>query len=142
MSGRTSPSPRCCAIWGSAHRKFTPKTAEHGFLLIEDFGDDVYTRLLARGADEGALYALAIDTLAALHRAVAERGRPALPPYDEARLLDEAALLADWYAPSVLGAALPDAARDEYLARWRQILPLAALPRRRRWCCAIIMSTI
>src|SRR4051794_1607916 len=100
----------------------------HGFLLIEDFGDEVYTRLLARGADEHAFYALAVDTLAALHRAVAERGCPALPPYDEARLLDEAALLADWYAPSVLGAALPDAARDDYLARWRQILPLAASP--------------
>src|SRR3954452_10528636 len=39
---------------------------QRGFLLIEDFGDAVYTRLLARGADEAALYALAIDTLAAL----------------------------------------------------------------------------
>ena len=112
-------------------------------MLIEDFGDDVYTRLLARGADELALYALAVDTLAALHRAVAERGRPALPAYDEARLLDEAALLADWYAPSVLGRALPDAVRDEYLAL------LAAHPaacrrqrRRRRWYCATITSTI
>jgi aminoglycoside/choline kinase family phosphotransferase len=101
---------------------------EHGFLLIEDFGDDLYTRLLARGDDEGALYGLAIDTLAALHRAVAERGRPPLPPYDEIRLLDEAALLIDWYAPDVLGAELPNGARDEYLACWRQILPLAALP--------------
>jgi aminoglycoside/choline kinase family phosphotransferase len=101
---------------------------EQGFLLIEDFGDDVYTRLLARGVDESALYALAIDTLAALHRAIAERVRPALPPYDKTRLLDEVALLADWYAPSVLGAALPDAVRDEYLTRWRQILSLAALP--------------
>src|SRR5260221_14147850 len=34
----------------------------HGFLLIEDFGDDSYTKLLARGADEATLYALAIDT--------------------------------------------------------------------------------
>jgi N-acetylmuramate 1-kinase len=101
---------------------------ERGFLLIEDFGDDSYTRLLARGADEGALYGLAVDTLAALHRAVAERGRPALPPYDAARLLDEAALLADWYAPDVLGTTLPDVARDDYLARWRDVLPLAALP--------------
>jgi N-acetylmuramate 1-kinase len=101
---------------------------ERGFLLIEDFGDDIYTRLLARGADERALYALAIDTLASLHRAVAERGTPALPPYDENRLLDEASLLADWYAPDVLGAALPEQARDDYLARWRDILPLAALP--------------
>lgn len=99
-----------------------------GFLLIEDFGDDSYTRLLARGGDERALYALAIDTLAALHRAVAEHGPPMLPPYDETRLLDEAALLADWYAPSVLDRALPDGARDDYLARWRDILPLAAPP--------------
>jgi aminoglycoside/choline kinase family phosphotransferase len=99
-----------------------------GFLLIEDFGDDSYTRLLARGAEERALYALAVDTLAALHRAVAGRGRPALPPYDAARLLDEAALLAEWYAPEVLGGALPDAARDDYLARWRRILPQVALP--------------
>ena len=63
-----------------------------------------------------------------MHRAVAERGRPALPLYDETRLLDEAALLVDWYVPSVLGAALPDQARDDYLARWRDILPLAVLP--------------
>src|SRR4051794_26251456 len=101
---------------------------ERGFLLIEDFGDDIYTRLLAHGADERALYALAIDTLAALHRAVAEHGPPALPPYDETRLLDEAALLADWYAPDVIGGALPEQVRDDYLARWRDILPLAALP--------------
>ena len=36
-----------------------------GFLLLEDFGDDTYTRLLARGADEPALYRLAVDTLVA-----------------------------------------------------------------------------
>ena len=98
-----------------------------GFLLIEDFGDDLYTRLLAAGADERQLYGLAIDTLAALHRAVAAAGLPDLPPYDEARLLEEAALLADWYAPSVLGTPLPQRARDDYLARWRAALPEAAL---------------
>jgi len=102
--------------------------AARGFLLIEDFGDDVYTRLLTAGADEVALYALAIDTLVALHRAVAASGPPALPPYDEVRLIDEAALLVDWYAPSVLGAPLPAAARDGYLAGWRKILPQATLP--------------
>ncbi len=106
--------------------------SERGFLLIEDFGDDLYTRLLDAtapgGADEAALYALAIDTLVALHQAVAAHGLPALPPYDEARLLAEAALLVEWYAPSVLGVALPPASREDYLARWRDILPLAALP--------------
>src|SRR5216683_3949259 len=100
----------------------------HGFLLIEDFGDDSYTRLIARGADEAALYALAIDTLIALHRAVAAHGLPVLPPYDEARLLAEAALLVDWYAPEVLGAPLAPAAGEDYLARWRDILRQAMLP--------------
>src|SRR3979409_986975 len=77
---------------------------ERGFLLIEDFGDDTYTKLLAKGADEAALYTLAIDTLVALHRVVEAERLPELPPYDEARLLTEAALLVDWYMPSVLGA--------------------------------------
>jgi len=99
-----------------------------GFLLIEDFGDDSYTRLLTRGADEATLYALAIDTLIALHLAVAAEGLPALPPYDDERLLTEAALLVDWYAPSVLGTALPAAAREDYLARWRDVLPQAMVP--------------
>jgi aminoglycoside/choline kinase family phosphotransferase len=94
----------------------------HGFLLIEDFGDDTYTRLLARGADEAALYALAIDTLVALQRAVAAEDAPDLPPYDEARLLAEAALLADWYYPAATGNALAEAEREDYLARWRGVL--------------------
>jgi len=102
--------------------------AQRGFLLIEDFGDDLYTRLLAAGADEAALYALAIDALIALHRAVAERGPPTLPSYDEERLLTEASLLPDWYVPTVLSGPLPSAARDDYLERWEEVLPQAALP--------------
>ena len=99
-----------------------------GFLLIEDFGDDTYTRLLDRGADEPALYTLAVDTLVALQRAVEARGSPDLPPYDAERLLAEAALLVDWYAPAALGEPLSDARRDEYLDLWRTLLPHAALP--------------
>jgi N-acetylmuramate 1-kinase len=97
---------------------------ELGVLLIEDFGDDTYTRLLARGASEGELYSLAIDTLVALQRAVVEP--PALPPYDETALLGEAALLVDWYAPCALGATLAPELRDEYLDLWRDVLPLVA----------------
>jgi aminoglycoside/choline kinase family phosphotransferase len=99
---------------------------ELGILLIEDFGDDTYTRLLAGGADEAALYTLAIDTLVALQRAVAKP--PDLPPYDEPTLLGEAALLVDWYAPAVLGAPLSPGARDAYIGLWSAMLPHAALP--------------
>jgi len=100
---------------------------ERGFLLIEDFGDDTYTQLLGAGADEAWLYSLAIDTLVALQRAVATAGLPALPCYDEERFLAEAALLIDWYAPAVLDASLPDAVREDYLVRWRAVLPEALL---------------
>jgi hypothetical protein len=99
---------------------------ELGLLLIEDFGDDTYTRLIACGADEADLYKLAIDTLVALQRAVTTA--PDLPPYDEERLLAEAALLIDWYAPEMLGAPLSADLREEYSALWREALALAALP--------------
>jgi N-acetylmuramate 1-kinase len=98
---------------------------EQGILLIEDFGDDTYTRLLARGVDEHELYTLAIDTLITLQRAVTTP--PALPPYNEEALLREAALLVEWYAPAVLGTPLSPAPCAEYLALWREALPLAAV---------------
>jgi len=94
---------------------------DQGFLLLEDFGDDTYTRLLARGADEPALYTLAVDTLIALQRAAGPRGTPELPPYDIERLLGEAALLVDWYRP------LAGELREEYLALWRAVLPDAVV---------------
>ena len=94
---------------------------DQGFLLLEDFGDDTYTRLLARGADEPALYALAVDTLIALQRAAGPRGTPELAPYDIERLLGEAALLVDWYRP------LAGELREEYLALWRGVLPDAVV---------------
>jgi aminoglycoside/choline kinase family phosphotransferase len=94
-----------------------------GFLLLEDFGDDTYTRLIARGADEKGLYALAIDTLVELQRRVAGSGVPGgLPAYDETRLVEEALLLVDWHLPALLGRPLEPELRDDYRARWTQIL--------------------
>ena len=39
-----------------------------GLLLLEDFGDGTFTRLIAQGADTTALYRLAVDALAVIHR--------------------------------------------------------------------------
>jgi N-acetylmuramate 1-kinase len=107
-----------CSLGLSAPEVLAEDRGE-GFLLLEDFGDDTYTRLLERGADEGGLYALAVDTLVAMQRAAELRGIPGMPAYDTGRLLAEAALLVDWYMP--LAAEL----RDEYLGLWRAVLPLA-----------------
>jgi N-acetylmuramate 1-kinase len=97
-----------------------------GFLLLEDFGDETYNRLLVDGADERELYALAVDTLVALQQAVADGNPPKLPPYDERMLLGEAALLVDWYLPAVRGAPLDVRRRAEYLELWREVLSQAS----------------
>ncbi len=100
-----------------------------GFLLLDDFGDATYTRALAAGADERALYARATDLLADLHRRPPPGPGAGVPPYSDAMLLDEAVLFVDWYLERGLGMALPAGARDGYLDAWRRCLPaLRAAP--------------
>jgi aminoglycoside/choline kinase family phosphotransferase len=106
----------------SAPRVFAADEAA-GLLLLEDLGDATFTRLLAAGGDEAELYRMAVDLLIDLHR----RPAPAdLPAYDEARLLAEAMLLPDWYAPAI-GRPLSDEARQDYRDLWQKLLPLADL---------------
>jgi aminoglycoside/choline kinase family phosphotransferase len=91
----------------------------HGLLLIEDFGEHTFTRLLLNGADETALYELATDTLIALHRLPADQAIPGdLASYDQQHLQDEAVLWADWYIPAVTGAPMPAAMRKSYVMAW------------------------
>ncbi len=97
---------------------------ERGLLLLEDFGDDTFTRLLAAGSDERQLYSLAVDLLIELHRNPRATS-VALPPYDETRLLAEASLLTDWYLPAI-GQALSADAREEYLSLWRRAFAVFA----------------
>ncbi|WP_018947512.1 aminoglycoside phosphotransferase family protein [Thioalkalivibrio sp. AKL17] len=100
-----------------------------GFLVLEDLGDRTFTRALAEGEDEKALYQRAIDRLADLHRAWPQRpaeATPALPAYDTPRLLDEARLFIDWYVPEQQGHPPTEAARGAWETAWTQTLD--ALP--------------
>ena len=92
-----------------------------GLLIIEDLGDETYTRRLANGGDERALYTLAVDTLIALHR-TEQAATAAIPPYDEARLLEEAVLLTDWFLPAASGRETAPGLREEYCELWRRLL--------------------
>lgn len=115
---------RHLAVMGYSAPRLLAEDEDAGFLLLEDLGDATYTRELARGADERALYAMAVDLLIDLHRRT-DAVASGIPPYDDARLLAEAALLIDWYTPAITGAPVPDDARETYLAAWRAMLPLA-----------------
>ncbi len=94
--------------------------AKAGLLLLEDFGDDTYTRLLQDGVDELELYQLATDTLIKLHRSYTPLD--SVPPYDDERLLNEAALLVDWYLPAIRGSKITANKRDNYLQLWQEAL--------------------
>jgi aminoglycoside/choline kinase family phosphotransferase len=97
--------------------------AEHGLLLLEDFGDDTYTRLFARGHDEAKLYGLAVDLLVDLHRKFAPARHSGLPAFDDARALREVSLLLDWYWPATQEGPVTAELRESYLAAWRAVLP-------------------
>jgi aminoglycoside/choline kinase family phosphotransferase len=101
------------AIWA--------EDAAAGLLVIEDFGDATYAAELAKGADEAALYALAVDVLIALHRHP-DAASVELPPYDEAAYFREAELLVDWYLPAITGRPSPHALKVDYLGLWREAL--------------------
>jgi aminoglycoside/choline kinase family phosphotransferase len=94
-----------------------------GLLLLEDFGDDTYTRLLAQGESETHLYELAVDLLIELRRLPLETLR-ALPVFDEPRTMEGLGRFLDWYWPAVQGAPAPADAAEAFTAAWRSVLPL------------------
>ena len=79
-----------------------------GFVLLEDYGDDRLTPLLARRPElEPELYATAIDLLAELQR----HALPAhVPDYDLNELRREVLLFTDWYLPALGPTTKPGAA--------------------------------
>jgi aminoglycoside/choline kinase family phosphotransferase len=108
---------------GLSAPKIFAEDVEQGFLLLEDLGDDTYARKLAGGADEAALYALAVDLLIDLHRRFDVAQAADVPRFDKARALREVNLLLDWYWPAVMGGPAGDALRASYAAAWEAAWP-------------------
>ncbi|WP_417458334.1 aminoglycoside phosphotransferase family protein [Kordiimonas sp.] len=99
-----------------------------GYALIEDFGDDTFTRLLEAGKDARTLYMIATDVLITLHSH--ERARDiALAPYDMPSLLREAALFVDWFVPAVRGRSVSAEERTCYMVAFEEALGGVALCR-------------
>ncbi len=92
-----------------------------GFAVIEDFGNDTYGNLITSGANETALYELAVDTLAALHRHP-DMNAVSVPPYDNEALLREALELVDWYYPYRFGTEIERQHRNDYIEAWQTVL--------------------
>jgi aminoglycoside/choline kinase family phosphotransferase len=98
---------------------------DDGLLLLEDFGDGTFTRLMAQGTDPTELYSLAVDALAVIHRDFRPDQATAidLPRYDADLFIDQVMLLADVYVPAALGRAATASERTELEQAWRATVP-------------------
>jgi N-acetylmuramate 1-kinase len=108
--------------YGYSAPRILGKDVENGFLLLDDFGDSTYTKALASGANEQALYALALDLLVDLRHRPIDGVPNSVPAYDDDKLLAEAALFIDWYLVPGIELRLTDTEREMYLAAWRECL--------------------
>src|SRR5579864_9464431 len=79
--------------------------AAGGFLLLEDLGDNTFSRVLGAGGDEAELYGRATDVLIALHAAPRHGLMPGLGGYVGETLIEAAMLLPEWYLPAAKGSA-------------------------------------
>lgn len=97
-----------------------------GFLLLEDLGDDTFSRLLkADIAREEEYYEAAAKLLAHWHKGALPP--VSLPLYDTPLLMREIMLFPNWFLPQIMdGAELVDA-QQSYEALWRELISQAPL---------------
>ncbi len=99
--------------------------AAQGFVLLEDFGDDLYADVLGRGVDEDVLYGAAIDAIARLHVEPAPprlSSGAALYEYDLTACLAETDLMTEWFMPLALGRRASVDEMSEHRDLWRELL--------------------
>jgi aminoglycoside/choline kinase family phosphotransferase len=116
----------------------TPRVLAHdveqGFMLLEDFGDQLYLPCLqaAQGNDNvedgdmqrvDVLYTQAINALLMLQ---SDNSPSRLPPYDQTRLHTELSLFDEWFCGRMLGIELNDSEKKLLADTWH-FLEQAAL---------------
>ncbi len=95
------------------------RSDEKGLLLLEDFGDATFTRLLDNQAEPEKLYTLAADVLIALHKH--PRAIPKdLRVYHPEKMLEDMELFLEWNTPTIAQAG-----KDEFRTIWQDVLPRA-----------------
>ncbi len=92
---------------------------KNGLLLLEDFGDDSFARLLDNQGKPEKFYTLATDVLIALHQHP-QAIPTGLRTYHPEKMLEDLGLFLDWVAPTISNAG-----KAEFKTVWREVLPLA-----------------
>ncbi len=101
--------------------------AASGLAVLEDFGDDLFARVIETGTPETPLYLAAVEALATLHDAPAPdimtgaAGDWPLLTYDETALQGGADLFVDWMPKLDPSLAFDAAAIEAWRAAWAPI---------------------
>lgn len=116
--------------------KILAQDVVNGFLLLEDLGDDRFSRVIPQEPQrEMDLYRAAVETLVELHKTDAPASLPvadqvfAVPRYDDALYMRELQLFTDWYLPARTGRPMTRDLRDEFSTLWRDALGKLEAPR-------------
>ena len=110
---------------GFSAPKIYASDSKHGFILLEDLGDESYTKVLSGNSPfskyftEKKLYTAAIDVLIQLSRSTLPQQTP---DYDGELLMKECKLFIDWYLPNVNPQMNTQIVKDEYMAIWEKLL--------------------
>ena len=102
---------------------------EDGFVWLEDFGDQTFSKILSQTPErETDLYKAAARVLKHLHHQAFEK--PSfIENYTLSKLLAEVEVFMDWYWPTVQNQADYQKAKESFLAAWRTVfLNLPAIP--------------
>ncbi|MGH1418039.1 MAG: tRNA (adenosine(37)-N6)-threonylcarbamoyltransferase complex ATPase subunit type 1 TsaE [Hyphomicrobiaceae bacterium] len=100
---------------------------ENGFVVLEDFGGDVFQTAILAGEDPRHRYRAAVEVLVTLRQnpppetlAIPGGQTPyQLPNYDLGAFGIETELLTDWYFPAILNNAITDCERETFTTAWR-----------------------
>lgn len=96
------------------------QNSQNGFALIDDLGDQTFSRLLKQGYDESSLYDHAIEVLISLHgnqNAVdIDVGH-----YDLDAFTNELCLFTQWYLPAITNQLANQALETDFLSRWKTV---------------------
>ena len=102
--------------------------APEGLAVLEDFGDDLFARVIEAGTDEAPLYLAAVEALATLHAAPTPdvlsgaAGDWPLQVYDETALQGGADLFVDWLPKLKPELVFDDAAKADWHEAWAPVV--------------------
>ncbi|MBN2780147.1 MAG: phosphotransferase [Alphaproteobacteria bacterium] len=97
------------------------KDEENGFLLLEDFGNNTFKKLLDERKDPEPLYKKAMDVLIDLHKMPIEKAIPKdLRYYSPQKMYEDMVIYLDWITPDA-----SEKAKSDFKKAWEKVLPMA-----------------